>query len=142
MYRLSLLAVAVCLPGNFLHRAVLADEPAETVVAVSDWRAASLLRSFSFNTTATDVLVQNDGDDYQTANSREIAMRRATHVVYLGGDESLLSRMFRERLMMQGARPIDLRTVQRAHQHGRQRVDHHRALSSNHLSLAVLLNQP
>jgi hypothetical protein len=137
MIRSCLLLAALACSNAFDPNASLADEPSDAVIAVSDWRAASWLAKLP-PTTATEVLLQNDDEDYAIVNSRAIATKHATHVVYLGGDESLLSQMFRERLTMQGARPVDLRIMRPA----RTRLQAASHPRNEHVAFATLLNQP
>ncbi|MCC9645230.1 hypothetical protein LOC71_23370 [Rhodopirellula sp. JC740] len=62
------------------------------------------------------VLLENDGDSIETINRRALSMKDATHFVYLPGDESILTAMYRERLQSRGAVPVALpQPVQQRH---------------------------
>jgi len=137
VFRIVLFLAVFTFPSALQSRSAVADDPPVAVIAVSDWRAASWLAD-PLPTATTKVLLQSDGEDYGTVNARALAIRHATHVIYLGGDESLLSRMFRERLVMQGARPIDLRTMQPPRSRS---VNDHHPLNQNP-SFIALFNRP
>jgi hypothetical protein len=86
---------------------VLADYPASAVVVAADRAAASALPALPDNVKLL-VLIQNDDEPHALIHTRALAMRDATHFVYLGDSVSSLSAMYRERLANQGAVTINL----------------------------------
>ncbi len=84
-----------------------ADEPASAVVVASDWATASALPSLPVSTKLL-VLFQDKDEAEEVIHTRALTMRHATHFIYLSGQESLLSAMYRERMTNQGAIAINL----------------------------------
>lgn len=85
----------------------VAAEPAVLSVVLADQLTASSMPPLPPGTTAV-VLIEHQDDDARTIEARAIAMRHATHFVYVPGRETPLSAMYRQRLTAQGATPIAL----------------------------------
>ena len=101
---LVIFTAVVCLSGADVQAA----GPPKLLIAASHHRAASSLPLLPHG-TLVGVLIEDNGDDYATINTRAMAVRHATHLVFDCEDQSLLARLFRERLTKLGVIPIDLR---------------------------------
>ncbi len=85
-----------------------AADPGAVMVVASDHRTAASLPPLPTSARLV-VLIQDHDEPEQAVHARALAMRHATHFVYVGGQESLLSAMYRERLTTHGTIAIDLR---------------------------------
>lgn len=102
MFRLTVLAAA-CLYGA----AASADDPPVRLLAVANHQVASLLPPVPPGTSIA-VLIHDQRDSDAAVNARALAMRHATHFVSDCDNASLLTQLFRERLINHGAIPITL----------------------------------
>ncbi|TWT96587.1 hypothetical protein [Neorhodopirellula pilleata] len=90
----------------------VAAEPTVLSVVLADHVAASSMPPLPPGTPAA-VLIEHDDDDVGIIEARAIAMRHATHFVYVPRNETPLSAMYRQRLTAQGAIPVALPTPPR-----------------------------
>jgi hypothetical protein len=86
-----------------------AAEPARLLVVVENHHVAATLPPLP-DEAAVAILIEHEGEPFDAINARALKMRGASHVIYSGGCESLLSAIFRERLQNHGAVAIDVRT--------------------------------
>src|SRR6056297_1291086 len=105
MFRFAVIAVALYCSPQFV---AVAAEPSAAVVVVSDRATAVSLPPLPSGFKVV-VLIQQEGEPDEVIHARALAMRDATHFVYHGGREPLLSAMYRERFVTHGATAIDLR---------------------------------
>ena len=99
-----------CVIGCQAFAAEPTVQTAVQTMVVADSASAAFLQSLPSG-VALGVLIQDEFEDYEVVNARAFAMRHATFVVYLGGQESPLSALFLERLQTHGVVAIDLRKL-------------------------------
>ncbi len=86
----------------------LADEPGPRKVVALDHSTADLLRA-CFPAIEFEVLVQFENEPSATINRRAWSTRDADVLVFRSDQISIRSQLFRERLMTQGIRTVDLK---------------------------------
>lgn len=86
---------------------VVAEEPAPLKVVALDQTTGDLLRA-CFPTMNFEVLVRFESESNTTVNRRAWSTRDADVLVFRSAQISIRSRLFRERLMTQGIRVVDL----------------------------------
>ena len=85
-----------------------AEEPGTRKVVALDHSTADLLRA-CFPTIEFEVLVQFENEPNATINRRAWSTRDADVLVFRSDQISIRSQLFRERLMTQGIRAVDLK---------------------------------
>ena len=87
--------------------ALTAQEPTDVHVVALDPGTSDLLKSY-FPDISFRSLVRIDDEPFERLNQRALSMRNATCLVYRGDVMPLKSQLFRERLVAQGIRTVDL----------------------------------
>ena len=103
---IALVALVACL----LRTSAVAEEPPALLIVAADQHTKSLIRPLPTGARLV-VLIHDENEAFEAVDSRALAVRFATHVVYDSRRETTLSAIYRERLQNHGAIPIDLRVA-------------------------------